>query len=72
MRGTINPAKCFLPRHGIRATHQGKIVKLVICFQCRRLLVYDSAGKTTQGLVGRSPEGLFDKVLAEAKIPKAK
>jgi hypothetical protein len=44
----------------------------VICFQCRRLLVYDSAGKTTQGLVGRSPEGLFDKVLAEAKIPKAK
>src|SRR5262245_44881959 len=27
-------AKCFIPRHGVRATHGGKTVELVICFEC--------------------------------------
>src|SRR4051812_18898683 len=27
-------AACFNPRHGIKATHDGKAVELVICFEC--------------------------------------
>src|SRR5262249_56401493 len=27
-------AACFNPRHGIRLTHDGKTVDLVICFEC--------------------------------------
>jgi hypothetical protein len=31
--------KCFDPRHAIRATHDGKSVDLVICFECGWVLV---------------------------------
>ena len=72
MQGQINPANCFEPRHGIRATHDGKTVDLVICFACSQFYVHDAAGKSTRYLVNASPEPLFDKVLQDAGIQKAK
>src|SRR5262249_31812235 len=33
-------AKCFDPRHGIRATADGKTVDLVICYACSWIYVY--------------------------------
>lgn len=73
MEGKIEPARCFDPRHGIRATHGGKTVELVICFQCSQFVVYlGSAEKGTLLLVGKAPEASFDKVLKDAGIPKAK
>ena len=72
MEGEIRPAKCFNPRHGIRATHDGKTVELVICFECHQFGLYSGAGEVTGFLVDKSPEPAFDKVLKDAGIPKAK
>lgn len=33
-------AKCFLPRHGIIATKDGKTTEYVICFECLQLKVW--------------------------------
>src|SRR5262245_48603699 len=35
-----NGAKCFDPRHGIRATVDGKTVDVVICFECGWIYVF--------------------------------
>ena len=73
MEGDIKPAKCFDPRHGIRATHEGKTVELVICFQCAQFNVYVGAdGEGKHLLIGKGPEPALDKVLKDAGIPKAK
>ena len=70
----IMPAKCFIPRHGIRASAGKKQVDLVICFECSQLDVYLIPDDTQRKrlLIGRSPAGVFNKVLREAKIPMAK
>ena|ERR1700722_1663745 len=68
-------AKCFIPRHGLRATHDGKTVDLVICFQCMQVYVYDdpkSDKKTKTFLTTGSPEEAFDKVLKDAGVTLAK
>ncbi|HMS15358.1 MAG TPA: hypothetical protein PKA37_00860 [Planctomycetota bacterium] len=36
-------AGCFLPRHGIRAFHQGRFIDLVICYECLHMRVYPGA-----------------------------
>ncbi|HLW65757.1 MAG TPA: hypothetical protein VKS79_10595 [Gemmataceae bacterium] len=72
MEGEIRPAKCFNPRHGIRATHDGKTVELVICFECHQFKVFTGPGKVSGLLVDKSPEPAFDKILKDAGIPKAK
>ena len=69
--GTV--ANCFNPRHGIRATHDGKTVDLVICFECAQFKLYegkDAEPKTL--LIGKGPEPAFDKVLRDAGVPKPK
>src|SRR5262245_7854668 len=71
MEGKIDPAKCFEPPHGIRATHDGKTVALVICFACSQFDVYAPAGRTRL-LIGTAPAPVFDKVLDAASIPRAK
>jgi hypothetical protein len=73
MEGELYPAKCFNPRHGIRATHDGKTVDLVICFECAQFHLYE--GKDAQPktlLIGKGPEAAFDKVLKDAGVPKPK
>jgi hypothetical protein len=72
MEGKIDPARCFIPRHGVRATHDGKTVELVICFECAQFLVHAPGAAGKRLLVNKTPEPLFDKVLKEAGIPKAK
>jgi hypothetical protein len=73
LEGEINPARCFNPRHGIRATYDGKTVDLVICFECAQFKLYegkDAEPKTL--LIGKGPEPAFDKVLRDAGVPKPK
>jgi len=72
MEGEIHPAKCFNPRHGISATHDGKSVHLVICFECHQFRAYTDPCKSTLFLVDKAPEPAFDKILKDAGIPKAK
>jgi hypothetical protein len=64
-------AACFNPRHGIRATHDGKTVELVICFECLTLHVYVD-GKQSSALTTRSPQKALDKILTDAEVPLPK
>jgi len=65
-------ARCFDPRHGIRATHGDKTVELVICFECYQVKAFAGEGALKGFLVTGSPQPAFDKVLTDAKVPLAK
>jgi hypothetical protein len=74
IRKAPEPAKCFWPRHAIRAVKGGMTVDVVVCFQCR---TYDvsRAQETLSGAtltIAPDPEPLFDKILADAGVPLAK
>lgn len=61
---------CFNPRHGIRATRNGKTVDLVICFQCLNTRVYE--GKVQSGVpTVRVAEPVLDKFLRDAGVKLA-
>jgi hypothetical protein len=62
-------AGCFNPRHGIRATRDGKTAEFVICFECLFVQVF-VGDKLEKGLrTTNSPKDTFDGVLKEAKVP---
>ena len=62
--GTI--AACFNPRHGIRATSNGKQVDLVICFECLSFRLYGDREETF--LITDTPKTLFDEVLKNSGV----
>jgi hypothetical protein len=72
--GHNDGAKCFDPRHAIRASWEGKTVELVICFECFWVYVYlnGSAKETAQVEISRAPESTFNKFLTDAGLPLAK
>lgn len=72
MREKVQPARCFIPRHGIHAVQDGKTVDLVICFECHQIHVFVNGKREPVVLVGKSAEPTLDKLLKEAGIPKAK
>lgn len=67
-------AKCFDPRHAIRATAGKKAVRVVICFRCGQAHVYsngdDGPSKTVPITKGMQAD--LDKILTAAKVPLAK
>lgn len=71
-------AKCFNPRHGLRAVHDKKTVDLVICFECLQVEVYvdgkqvHPAGARGPFLTSESPQPTLDKLLKDAKVPLAR
>ena|SRR5260370_6484365 len=69
-----NGAKCFDPRHGIRAKRDGKIVDLVICFECGWIYVFrdDKAERQGVAVTTGKPQAGFDKVLKDAEVPLPK
>jgi hypothetical protein len=69
-----NGAKCFDPRHGIRATANGKTVDLVICFECNWVYVYYDNDENRQhvAVTTREPQSVLDKVLKGAGVPLPK
>jgi hypothetical protein len=62
---------CFAPRHGIRATHGGKKLEMVICFHCQQLRAQLDGVPQGRLLTDSSPEPVFDKVLKDADVPLA-
>ncbi len=66
-------ARCFVPRHGLRAVHDGVTVDLVICFECSWVHVYiDKAAMPDAKLaIGKTPAPAFDKVLKDAGVKLA-
>lgn len=66
-------ARCFIPRHGIRATHAGKTYDLLICFECGWLYVYtDTSDKPTVLMISEGPQKALNKILTDARVPLAK
>jgi hypothetical protein len=69
-------ARCFIPRHAIRATHDGKTVELVICFECAWVYTYVNGERTKTTLTtAKTPEPALDKILKDAGVmlaPKGK
>ena len=61
-------ARCFRPRHGLRAKYEGKSAEFVICFECRRVHVYVEGGAKQAFLVSDSPSEVFNKVLKSAGV----
>ncbi len=66
-------AACFNPRHGVRATLEGKTVDLVICFECYSLQIFAGDARSSV-LTTRSPQAAFDQVIKDAGValPKKK
>ena len=64
-------AACFQPRHGIRAIRGEKTVDFVICFECLQVQVFAGAKQERGFLITSSPQVIFDRVLASAKVPLA-
>ena len=64
-------AKCFWPRHGLRAIENGKTVEYVICFQCSRFEEFLAARKLRHEPIKADVQPTFDKPLQDAGIPIA-
>jgi hypothetical protein len=66
-------ARCFIPRHGVRATYNGKTYDLVICFECGWVYVYtDKSDKPLVLMISTSPNNALNKILTDAKVPLTK
>ena len=63
-------AKCFWPRHAIRATENGKTIEYVICFECNQLQIYTDGTDELEPTT-REPQVVLNKHLQDAKIPLA-
>ncbi len=65
-----NGAKCFEPRHGVRAAFDGRTVDLVICFECSWVYVFTGKDDNRLASVATTgaPQAAFDAALAEAKV----
>ncbi len=62
-------ARCFWPRHAIRAVHEGKTVDLVICYECSWVYVFFDKDQKPTILTTSSAQEALDKVLRAAKVP---
>jgi hypothetical protein len=62
-------AICFEPRHGIRAAADGKIIDMVICFQCHRIDVYIDGKIEEHVSTTSSPKKFLSHLLTVAKVP---
>jgi hypothetical protein len=65
-----NGAKCFDPRHAIRATAGGKVVDLVICYECHWVYVFlDREDEVVHLTPGGEDQQVLDRILTDAKVP---
>jgi hypothetical protein len=64
-------AKCFDPRHAIRATADGKTVDVLICFECSWVYFYLGEGNETVRLTIGDQQAPLDKILKDANVPLA-
>jgi hypothetical protein len=70
-RRPTDGAKCFWPRHGIRAIEKGQTIEYVVCFECSRFEEFMGGKKLRHDLLNSDVQPTFDKPLTEAGIPIA-
>jgi hypothetical protein len=64
-------AKCYWPRHGMRASINGKTVDYVICFECFRYEEFVDGVSIKRSVLNSDVEPIFSKPLVDAGIPIA-
>lgn len=65
--GVLDAGRCFRPRHALRASHDGKVVELVICFECTQIHVYLDGEFEKFCATKRTPEKEMNRILNDAK-----
>ena len=58
-------ARCFLPRHAIRAMHRGNTLDLLICFECSTLQVWMNDEHLTSAPIHAGVEPAFSRAFRE-------
>jgi hypothetical protein len=48
--GKGSQARCFMPRHGIRATYKDKTIEFLICFECGYIYAFSGKGYTVESI----------------------
>jgi hypothetical protein len=66
----LGGAACFRPRHGVRATSNGRIIDCLICFECRNVDLYEGDRRYPRG-TNREPQPLLNQLLQEVHVPLA-
>jgi hypothetical protein len=66
-RGVV--AKCFWPRHGVRAVKNGETIEYVICFECGQFDEYLGGQRVRHESIDSSVHPAFDAPLTEQGIP---
>jgi hypothetical protein len=64
-------AKCFCPRHAIRAVQGGRVYEYLICFECAGVLEYLDGEQKRAGGFDTSVHPAFDEPLVKDGIPIA-
>ena len=64
---------CFNPRHGLRATLDGKTVDLLICFGCMQVETYINNHRLARHAhINAAPSEKFNQILTAAGVPIGK
>jgi hypothetical protein len=63
-------AKCFEPRHAIRAVVNGRTIDYLICFECMQVMI-DAGGLQKYVPITRDARETFNRYLTDAGIPLA-
>ena len=58
------PARCFVPRHAIRAKSGDRSVDMVICFECAQARMYVDGKEVRGTTLSAVPQQSFDAALA--------
>lgn len=66
----IEMASCFWPRHGLKAEYRGRVIEIVVCFQCSQAECYVDGAKLgdTVKVLGTAQPAL-DEILKAANVP---
>jgi hypothetical protein len=68
-----NPARCFIPHHGVRVKSGEKTLDLVICFTCHYIDIFVDGEKLGPRLtLAPGPMALYDQALTDAQVPMGK
>jgi hypothetical protein len=62
-------ALCFIPRHGIRASADGKVIEMLICFECYQIKVYVDGTLVQSVATTPGPQKRINAVLRAANVP---
>lgn len=63
-------ARCFSPRHGIRAKKGDEIIDILVCFECYKILIIKDKQNNKETITA-SAEKSFNKILKKYDIPLA-